>query len=93
MKRELLDQFWKDYYKNPSKSQTRLAVEFLLEEYRKTLDASTKTAIAIDMDFSIEEIIQRAEKEGQMELGQILRFPKLNMDTFSDTMQNIHVRF
>ena len=92
MRRELLDRFWRDYYKSPSKSQARLAVENLLGAFRKTLDASTKTAIAIDMEFSIEEIIQRAEKEGQMELGQILRFAKLNLDT-ADFMHNVHVSF
>lgn len=92
MTREILDRFWSDYYKNPSKSQTCLAVENLLEAFRKTLDASTKTAIAIDMEFSLEEIIQRAEKEGQMELGQILRFAMINLDTV-DSMDHIHVSF
>lgn len=92
MRQEILDRFWKDFYKNSSQSQTRLAVENLLEQFRETLNASTKTAIAIDMDYSIEEIIQRAENEGQMELGQILRFAKLNLDTSGRT-HNVEMSF
>lgn len=69
---ELLDQFWNDCYGCPATGQTHQAVENLLKDFRKTLPSSSKTAFAIDMDDPLDEIIRCAEKEGFMEIAQLL---------------------
>jgi hypothetical protein len=69
---DLLDQFWSDCYGPSENVQTHQAVENLLTGFRKTLADSSKTARAIDMDDSIDEIIRCAEKEGFMEIAQLL---------------------
>lgn len=68
----LLDQFWSDCYRYPKQIQTHQAVKKLLKGFRKTLDSSSKTAVAIDMDDPLDEIIRCAEKEGFMEVAQLL---------------------
>lgn len=81
MRQELLDKFRSDYYRLGNKHQARIAVNRLMTEYRKTLNTSSKTAIAIDMDYPIELTIQRAESEGHMELGKLLRFANVGRQT------------
>jgi hypothetical protein len=67
-----LEQYWSDCYRHPKSIQTHRAVENLLKSFRKTLDCSSKTAAAIDMDDPLNEIIRCAEKEGFMEVAQLL---------------------
>lgn len=69
---ELLDQYWSDCYGYPAKNQTHQAVKNLLKGFRKTLADSSRTARAIDMDDPLDEIIRCAEKEGFMEIAQLL---------------------
>lgn len=68
----LLEQYWSDCYQYPKSIQTHQAVENLLQGFRKTLDGTSKTAAAIDMDDSLNEIIRCAEEEGFMEVAQLL---------------------
>ncbi len=68
----LLDQFWSDCYGPSENVRTHQAVENLLAGFRKTLNSSSKTAAAIDMDDPLDEIIRCAEKEGFMEIAQLL---------------------
>ncbi len=68
----LLDQFWSDCYRYPENIRTHQAFQNLLKSFRKTLDSSSKTARAIGMDDPIDEIIRCAEKEGFMEISQLL---------------------
>jgi len=69
---DLLDQFWMDCYSRPEKIPTHQAVVNLLKGFRKTLLSSSKTAIAIDMDDPLDEIVRCAEREGFMEIAQLL---------------------
>ena len=69
---DLLDQFWSDCYRNPENIKTHGTVENLLSCFRKALDSSSKTAVAIDMDDPLDEIIRCAEREGFMEVAQLL---------------------
>jgi hypothetical protein len=69
---DLLDQFWSECYRYPGDKNQRHAVENLLRDFRKVLDGSSKTAVAIDMDDPLCEIIRCAEKEGFMEVAQLL---------------------
>ena len=48
MKRDLLDQFWHDYYQVPEKNKANVAIENWLKDFRKTLDPSSLTAKTID---------------------------------------------
>ncbi len=68
----LLDQFWSDCYLNPEDYRPHRAVQNLLTSFRKTLDSASKTATAIDLDDPLDEIIRCAEKEGYMEIAQLL---------------------
>jgi hypothetical protein len=68
----LLDRFWSDCYQHSDKIQTHQAIQNLLKEFRKSLDSSSKTAAAIDMDDPLDAIIYYAEKEGYMEIAQLL---------------------
>lgn len=68
----LLDRFWSDCYQHSDKNQTHQATQNLLSEFRKSLDSSSKTAAAIDMDDPLDAIIYYAEKEGYMEIAQLL---------------------
>jgi hypothetical protein len=79
MRQRLLDTFWSEYYRSSDKTQVRQAINRLLEEYRESLDTSSKTAIAIDIDYPIELTTQAAESEGHIELGQILRLAKASL--------------
>ncbi len=67
---DLLDQFWSERY--TGKNHQHHAVENLLRGFRKALDSSSKTAAAIDMDDPLCEIIRCAEREGYMEVAQLL---------------------
>jgi len=69
---DLLDQFWSEYYQSPGENPHHHAVKNLLRGFRKILDSSSKTAVAIDMDDPIDAIIRCAEKEGYMEIAQLL---------------------
>jgi hypothetical protein len=69
---DLLEKYWSDCYRYPKSIQTHQAVKNLLKGFRKTLDSSSKTAAAIDMNDSLNEIIRCAEKEGFMEIAQLL---------------------
>ena len=69
---DLVDQYWSDCYKYPEIFHTHQAVKNLLKGFRKTLEHSSKTAAAIDMDDPLDEIIRCAEKEGFMEIAQLL---------------------
>ncbi|GJL79539.1 MAG: hypothetical protein NPINA01_25280 [Nitrospinaceae bacterium] len=69
---DLLDQFWSDRYRHPEKQGNREDVENLLRRFRKVLDSSSKTAVAIDRDDPLNEIVRCAEKEGFMEVAQLL---------------------
>jgi len=68
---DLLDQFWSECY-NSGNNHQHHAVENLLRGFRKALDSSSKTAAAIDMDDPLDEIIRCAEKEGFIEIAQLL---------------------
>lgn len=68
---DLLDQFWSESY-NSGGNHQRHAVESLLRNFRRILDSSSKTAAAIDMDDPLCEIIRCAEREGYMEIAQLL---------------------
>jgi hypothetical protein len=68
----LLDQFWSECYRHPGENPNHQAVENLLRSFRKALDSSSKTAAAIDMDDPLDAIIRCAEKEGYMEIAQLL---------------------
>jgi hypothetical protein len=69
---DLLDQFWSDSYGPSENVQTHQAVANLLTGFRKILDDSSQTARVIDMDDPLEEVIRCAEKEGFMEIAQLL---------------------
>ncbi|GJL79538.1 MAG: hypothetical protein NPINA01_25270 [Nitrospinaceae bacterium] len=69
---DLLDQFWSDRYRHPEKAQDHERVENLLMCFRQVLDSSSKTAVAIDRDDPLNEIVRCAEKEGYVEMAQLL---------------------
>ena len=70
---DLLDQYCSDRYRHPEKVEANQAVENLLSCFRKALDSSSKTAVAIDMDDPLDEIIRCAEEEGYMDMALLLR--------------------
>jgi hypothetical protein len=70
MSKQYIEQIWDDYYKRQGEQNMDISLKNLLGNFRHTLDASSKTAHAIDKYYPLDEIIHCAKEEGYFEFAE-----------------------
>lgn len=90
MNRDLLDQFWRDYYQCPEKDRGSLAIDNFIKDFRNTLDPSNQTAQAIDRGDSLEKIMQCAFNEEFFKFAQTLHFVDSKIEILNNIYNGYH---
>ncbi len=77
---QVVEQFWDDYYQYSGERQTDLALNNLLKNFRRIVDADSRTANAIDKHLPLRELIFRAKEENYLEFAETVTFANKHLN-------------